>query len=277
MRFVSVTHELREERSALVDLLSGLDPASWASPTECPSWSVGDIALHLLGDDLSLLARQRDDAVNGLMLFAVDHPGATFRELLDGFNERWVAASRFFSRTLVVDLLAQCGEWTADFYETVDPEQLGEPVGLFAATDHSPYWQIIGREYLERWAHHHQIRRAIGEDDLGERFLRSAAEVVFTCLGVALAGVDADEGRQFTVAVPSIDQWSFERRVDHWHVEPTAVPRGGLTLVLDPERATTVLSRGLATGEVWNEFVPSGDPELAAAVEPVITRVLARP
>jgi hypothetical protein len=35
------------------------------------------------GADLSLLSRQRDEAVNGLVLFAEDHAGPDFRQLLD--------------------------------------------------------------------------------------------------------------------------------------------------------------------------------------------------
>ena len=83
------------ERDAFVDLLGGLDEGEWAASTECPAWTVKGVALHILGDDLSLLARQRDAMPPGLFLYAEDHPGLTFRGLLDGFNEQWVQAAEF--------------------------------------------------------------------------------------------------------------------------------------------------------------------------------------
>ena len=49
--------QLRPERAALLSLLEGLEPEQWSRPTECPLYSVKGVALHVLGDDLSLLSR----------------------------------------------------------------------------------------------------------------------------------------------------------------------------------------------------------------------------
>ncbi|MGH9112506.1 MAG: maleylpyruvate isomerase N-terminal domain-containing protein [Acidimicrobiales bacterium] len=153
----------RPERDAFVELLRGLDTAALARPTECPSYDVRGVASHVLGDDLSLLSRQRDAAPNGLLLMAENMPGADFRSLLDSFNDQWVVATRFLSATLLVELLDLTGEWTAAYYEAVDPEMLGEPVGFFGSQgEPSPFWHAISREYVERWIHHSQIRRALG-------------------------------------------------------------------------------------------------------------------
>ena len=57
---LDVTALLGPERAAFVDLLDALAPAQWDLPTECPAWTVKGVALHVLGDDLSLLSRQRD-------------------------------------------------------------------------------------------------------------------------------------------------------------------------------------------------------------------------
>lgn len=48
------------ERAALLDLLGSLTPAEWAAATACPGWSVKDVALHLLGDDVGRLSRGGD-------------------------------------------------------------------------------------------------------------------------------------------------------------------------------------------------------------------------
>src|SRR5690606_21610627 len=116
-----------------------------------------------LGDDLSLLSRQRDGAVQGLVLMAERMPGADFRALLDGFNDQWVEATRFLSPPLLLHLLDLAGQWTHRYYCEIDPNAPGEPVPLFGAPfgQSSPFWHAIAREYLERWAHHSQIRRAL--------------------------------------------------------------------------------------------------------------------
>lgn len=177
---------LRPERAALLATLETLDGAAWLGPTECPAYRVKGIATHLLGDDLSLLSRQRDGAENGLVQVAAELPGADFRTLLDTFNDRWVTAAQYLSSELLIELLRLAGDWTASYYEQVDPAAPGEPVGFFGVTGtSSPFWQAIAREYMERWVHHSQIRRAIGLGSLSdELFLRTGVEVAAAAAGV---------------------------------------------------------------------------------------------
>jgi uncharacterized protein (TIGR03083 family) len=171
----------RPERSALIGLLEALGPDDWGRPTECPAYTVKGVATHILGDDFSLLSRQRDGAEQGLLGLVSELPNADFRTLLNTFNDRWVATARFLSPKLVIDLLGPVGEWTAQYYEGVDPQTPGESVGLFGARqdESSPFWQAIAREYLERWIHHSQIRRALGLTSLADRqFLVPGIQVV---------------------------------------------------------------------------------------------------
>ena len=63
-RVLDVTPMLRPERALFVELLESLDPEDWDTATECPAYSVKGVATHVLGDDLSLLSRQRDKATN---------------------------------------------------------------------------------------------------------------------------------------------------------------------------------------------------------------------
>jgi uncharacterized protein (TIGR03083 family) len=184
------------ERDALVDLLAGLSPEEWSRPTECPAYTVKGVATHVLGDDLSLLSRQRDRAENSLSVLARELPNAGFRTLLDTFNDRWVAASSFFSPELLLTLLRLTGEWTAAYYRQVEPESFGESVGFFGARrgEPSPFWHAIGREYVERWIHHSQIRRALGLPSLAERrFLAPGVEVA-AAAGRMEAGIPDHDG-----------------------------------------------------------------------------------
>jgi uncharacterized protein (TIGR03083 family) len=184
---------LRPERAALLDLLAGLGDDDWRRPTECPAYDVKGVATHVLGDDLSLLSRQRDGAETGLLQTAADLPGADFRTILDTFNDRWVLAARFLSPGLLLELLRLAGEWTSDYYEGVDPATPGEPVAFFGSTgEPSPFWHAIAREYMERWVHHSQIRRALGLGSLAdEPFVRVGVEVAATTAGSSASRTEA--------------------------------------------------------------------------------------
>jgi hypothetical protein len=194
-------------------------------PTECPAYSVKGIAAHVLGDDLSLLSRQRDGAESGVALLAREMPGSDFRDRLDTFNDRWVATTEFLSNALLVELLRLTGEWTAAYYERVDSEAPGEAVALFGVKHGatSPFWQAIAREYLERWIHHSQIRRALSSS--------SVAELHLLTPGVEVAAAIA----RMEPAIPSAPGGA-------WGLGP---------LVLGPAGQTAdILTRGCTTEEV---------------------------
>lgn len=174
------------ERARLIELLGSLDADQLALPTECPAYSVKGIATHILGDDLSLLSRQRDGAVQGLVFMADLLPGADFRSLLNGFNDQWVEAVRFLSPQMLLELLDLTGKWTERYYREVDPKLDGETVLLFGVPFGvpSPFWHAIAREYLERFADHSQIRRALGFGSLADSpFLDVAHAIIATVAG----------------------------------------------------------------------------------------------
>lgn len=266
MPVFDVTPILRPEREALLDLLVGVEGDEWLRPTECPAWSVSGVALHILGDDLSLLARQRDAATPGLFRFAEHHPGLDFRLLLDGFNEQWVTASSFLSPALVVGLLRLTGEWTAAFYEEIDLESSGEPVGFFAATGPSPYWQIAAREYVERWVHQHQIRRALGRRDLGDQFLEPVAAVVARSLAAHLPDLGARPGTTVGFEVADLAAWTLTRVDGGWLVADGADTDVAAKLVVDHAPATRILSRGAGPVEAAEAVEVTGAEELAGGL-----------
>jgi uncharacterized protein (TIGR03083 family) len=93
---IVVTHLFPPERASLLELLSSLAAGQWQAPTVCPGWSVKDVALHLLGDDIDLLSRRRDGAAPA----DTGSKPAGFQELvasLDRLNQTWVEATRRIS------------------------------------------------------------------------------------------------------------------------------------------------------------------------------------
>lgn len=276
---LDMTPVLGPERAALLELLRGLAADDWELPTECPAWNTKGLALHILGDDLSLLARQRDRATNGLIQFAGDHPGLSFRELLDGFNEQWVAGARFLSPGLVIELLALVGDGSETFYREVGLDTVsGEPVGLFGATDVSPYWQVIAREYLERFVHQSQIRRAVGAPELGGELAAPVARVVAHALAAAMRGYAVPPGTCITIDFGATAICTWEREADRWVVNDGEVPGGAAArIVVAPRASVGMLTRAFSNHEAVARLTIDGDESVARGAVDIIALVLARP
>ena len=120
-------------------------------------------------------------------------------DVLNTFNDQWVASAAFLSPRVLLELLHLTGDWTADYYSSVDPASDGEYVGFFGGEGPtSPFWQAIAREYLERWVHHSQIRRALG--------LSALSDTAFVEVGVAVVAAIA----KVDTSPPGRDgAWSF--------------------------------------------------------------------
>lgn len=262
---VDATGLLRDEREELLRLLAGLSPAEWTLSTECPAWTIKGIALHLLGDDLSLLSRQRDEEVPGVV---VEAKGSDWNDLmasLDRFNESWVEAASFFSPGLIIDLLRVTGDWTYHWYSSVDPNQLGETIHWISPTDPQPYWLLGAREYLERWIHHLQIRRAVGQPGLTEeRFVTPALAITFRGFPRGWAGVPAEEDT--TVAFTITDataSWMLRRKGGGWVLHDGAPAQPNAVLAFDLDSAAHLFSRGLPQTEIQRRVRVEGDTDLA--------------
>ncbi len=254
---------LAPERAELLALLRGLSPAEWERPTECPAWTVKGLALHILGDDLSLLTRQRDASTDSLTLYGRRHPSLDLRGLLDGFNEEWVTAAGFISTPQLVDLLALVGEWSDVFYRTVGIHTAArEPVGFFAATEPSPYWQLIAREYAERVIHQSQVRRAIGAPELGGEIVTWMARVCVHTLANWLLDYRATDGTTIGIDLGAAGSWTWRREPHAWSVlEGVDAPTARITVA--PDRVVALLTRGVMPAETSALLTISGDEGLA--------------
>jgi uncharacterized protein (TIGR03083 family) len=100
-------------RKQFLELLAGLSEDDWARPTAAPLWSVKDVAAHLLGGDIGILSRKRDE---------FRPPGKaidTYSDLiafLNRLNEEWVVAARRMSPQLLRELLAFTGPEVEAFF-----------------------------------------------------------------------------------------------------------------------------------------------------------------
>ena len=266
---IDVVPWLRDERRALLELLGGLSSDAWQLPTECPKWTVHGLVVHILGDDLSLLSRQRDGAPSGLLAVAQRGAAKDFPGLLDAFNEEWVAAASFLSPELLCELLRLTDGWTADWYAAVPPDRLGEAV-VWLGPEPAPYWLIAAREYVERWVHHQQLARATGSPGPGDEATLRAVDAISYGLPRLLGTVHAPDDA--VVALRVLDgTWTLGGPGGGWalHASPALAPTAAVAIT-PSDTAARAFSRGLTAAELIDALEPSGDPDLAAVVTQIL-------
>ncbi|HYH49561.1 MAG TPA: maleylpyruvate isomerase family mycothiol-dependent enzyme [Acidimicrobiia bacterium] len=244
---------LQVERRALLGVLDTLRPDDWRRSTPCPGWAVHDLVLHLLGDDLGVLAILRDGHAAPLPA------GASLAEAIDALNDAWIgAAAGRFSPRMLRDMLAWSGDETHRFFaaEAWDaPSAMGVS---WAGTAPSPHVLEVAREYTERWLHQQQLRETLRCGSLGDPILtRVLLHSLAHCLPVAYAGNDAPEGSTVRLAVTGFPTLSLglRRDADAWRL------LRGADLAGEPDCSI------VAPGEpLWRAWTTNGTPaELEAA------------
>jgi uncharacterized protein (TIGR03083 family) len=176
-------------------LRSVLAAGQWRALTVCPGWSVKDVALHLLGNDIDLLSRRRDGAA------PADTPTtpAGFEELvasLDRLNQSWVEATRRISPRLLCELLVVTGKATERYLAGLELLAEEESVS-WIRPEPLPNWLDVARQDTERWTHHQQIRDGVGVPGLKEPAFMAPVLATFAhALPRAYTGVPAAAGRR---------------------------------------------------------------------------------
>jgi uncharacterized protein (TIGR03083 family) len=264
---VVVTNLFPPERAALVELLASLDAEQWRAPTVCPGWSVKDVALHLLGDDVGLLSRRRD----GVLAAAMGAEPASWEELvasLDRLNQTWVAATRHLSPRLLCELLAFTGEATWRYLAGLDPSAAEEPVS-WVGPDPAPNWLDVAREYSERWTHQQQIRDAVGRPGLKEpAFMAPVLATFVHALPRAFAGVPAPPGTTVAVVVAGEQggRWVLTRTPDGWRLAAGTAPGPAAQVTLDADTAWRRWTKGIGRDAARAAVSISGDRALGLRV-----------
>lgn len=274
---VSVIDLFAGEREALAALLDGLSAAQWALPTACPGWSVHDLALHLLGDDVGRLSRGRDDyrgyadavAATGIDL----SEWHTLVAFINQQNEAWVRATRRISPRLLCQLLRLTGEATGTYFAHLDLRATGGPVD-WAGPGPAPVWLDVAREYTERWVHQQHIRDAVGRPGLKEpRWLAPVLATFVRALPHALRRVTAPEGAWIRLAISGEagGDWWTVRTADGWLlVAEQGPPAPWATVRLDQETAWRLWTKGVEKEQALARMRHDGDAAAAAAIRDLV-------
>lgn len=273
---VDVLPVMEQERAEFVRLLESLSVEEAGTPTVCDGWSVGDIAVHLLGDDLSFLARNRDRAQSSSGDRLDDWDALVGG--LDEINQRWVSAGRFLSTRLIAELLETTGRLVSEFLNEVDSKASGEVVS-WAGPDPAPWWLVGAREFTERWVHHQQIRDALGRPGLnGPSFV---APILATAMhGVRPAYVEVDAPEETTVAIDVTGRagfsWAVRRDAEGWKLYEGLSREATTRLTLDQDSAWRFLMRMATVAETKKKVAVEGDPAYAEPFFNAVSAIVRR-
>ena len=251
------------ERVQLLDLLTALPPDLWEAPTACAGWSVKDVAAHLLGDDLSRLARQRDGFTE-----ASPSPAETLVTFINGRNAEWVQALRRLSAPVLCDLLRWSGEQTAAYFASLDLFALGGSVS-WAGPDPAPVWLDLAREYTERWHHQQHIREAVGAPGLtAPRFFTPVLATFVRALPHTFRHAAATSGTtvQVNITGASGGDWAVVGEEHSWVLYAGTAPQPAATVTLDQETAWRLFTKGISPQAARNAARIEGDRRLGAVV-----------
>ena len=227
----------------LLQLLRQLPEQAWNNDTPCPGWTVKDIALHLLGDEIGQLSRGRDKDTSGLL-----PPGPDLVSRINANNQLWVDATRRMSTHLLCDLLDFTGHQVISYFKSL-PLMETNGVVSWAGPDPAPVWLDVAREYTERWHHQQHIREAVGQPGLTEAvFLAPVLDTFARALPWTFRNVAAPEQTVVELkVVENVEQsWFLMRGKDRWSLftETSIIPSA--TVTLDSDTAWKLYTKGIA-------------------------------
>jgi uncharacterized protein (TIGR03083 family) len=150
---LSVVDLQESQLRALDDLCSGLTAQEWATPTDCPGWSVQDNLSHIVGTESTILGRPAPDHQPG------EKPW--IRNPIGAGNEVHVDFRRSWTPDKVLEEFRDIADERIKSIRALSPEDLaGEswtPIGQGTVAD------LLAIRVMDMWVHEQDIRRAIGK------------------------------------------------------------------------------------------------------------------
>jgi uncharacterized protein (TIGR03083 family) len=244
---VMVVDLFPQERELLLELFAGLAEEDWHRPTICPGWSVKDIGLHLLGDDLGYLAGKRDRFSNPFFDNKDMQGWESLVQNINEANEMWVRATRRISPALLSDLLALTGKQFYEYISSLDQMAMNGVVS-WAGPGAAPVWLDTAREYTERWLHQQQIRDAVHRPGLKDRkFFHPVLDTFVRALPHTYRDVAVTDAAVIKLVVTGEagDVWYLVGEANSWSLYKTVELQPVSIVTMDQEMCWRLFTRGV--------------------------------
>ncbi|MFE9425445.1 TIGR03084 family metal-binding protein [Kitasatospora sp. NPDC006697] len=174
----TILADLRAEGDALEELVAGLDPAGWRTPTPAPGWTIAHQLAHLAWSDEWALRAARDPegfhAAATRMLAGVTE--------FDGFVNQGAAAGAALAPR---DLLDWWQAGRAEVLAALAEVPAGGKLPWFGPPMKAP--SMATARLMETWAHAEDVADALGVKRLPTARLRHIAHLGVRTMGYAFA------------------------------------------------------------------------------------------
>lgn len=248
----------------LISLLNSLTKEEWDLPTACSSWSVKDVALHLLGGDIGILSWKRDGYSPLPSINSWDH----LVSLINEQNELWVKGTQRISPPLIIDLLKFTGDQVSSYFHSLDPFAIGGPVD-WVSPDPAPVWLDLAREYTERWHHQQHIRDSVGKPGLKEqKFLSPVLDTFILALPRTFKKVKAENGTSIVISITGSvrKQWTLNINFGEWRLYEGTAGDYQVNVVIEDDIAWRIFTNEISPVEAKKRVLIEGNQQLGEKV-----------
>lgn len=247
---IPVAHLFATLDEHLLTLLRSLGNDDWAKPTLAKSWTVKDVAAHLLDGNVRTLSMQRDGYFGITPPASASDSYSGLVQWLDSINHEWVQAAKRLSPSVLMLLLEATGSLTTAHYVSTDPWAAAPFAVDWAGESQSYQWMHLAREYTEKWHHQQQIREAVGQTAV-----LMARELFYPCIDTFMRGLPHTYRHlemplgtvvQVTITGDAGGVWCLERTQESWVIASENSSHPTATISLAPEIAWKVFTKGIS-------------------------------
>ena len=266
-------HLLRKLDEHLIDLLRSLTPSEWEMQTIVQSWTVRDVAAHLLDTVLRKLSTVRD----GSYVEAVDlRSPQDLAALVNRLNHEGVTVYRRLSPNVLTDLMKLACEQSARFHESLDPFAPAAFGVSWAGEENSLNWFDTARELTERWHHQQQIRLATNRPGIMTPDLyHPVLDCFVRGLPFLYRSVDAPAATAILLEISGDcgGEWILGREAARWALWTACVGEVAASVTIPQELAWRVFTKGIDRSSAWSQIEIRGDRKLGERVLELIAIV----
>src|SRR5579859_4327918 len=265
---IIVTDLFPQERKQLLELFADLSAEDWEKPTICPAWTVKDIGLHLLGDDMVYLSGRRDHFSNPFFRNKDLHEWESLVKNINEANELWVKATARISPRLLSNLLALTGKQFHEYVQSLDQMAINGVVS-WAGPDPAPVWLDTAREYTERWLHQQQIRDAVGKPGLKEkRFFHPVLDTFVRALPHTYKDfpIANTTGIKLVVTGEAGDTWYLLGEANRWTLHKDIELHPTALVTMDQETCWRLFTKGISKDQARANTTIEGDQKLGEKI-----------
>ena len=250
--------------TALINLLASLTADEWQLPTIAKLWTVKDIASHLLDGNLRAISFYRDNYLEAASNIN------SYTELVAYLNElnmMWTKATKRISPQLLLELLSTTGKLYIEQLEKLNPFDKAIFPVAWAGEEQSANWFHIAREYTEKFIHQQQIRETVGKPGiLTKELFYPLIDTFMFALPHTYRSTKATAGTAVQVKVLTAigGEWNIESTGCGWVRSANSFRPPSATVILSPETAWKLFSKGISPATALQETTITGDKNLGA-------------